>query len=404
MPKPKNVRGRRREEDAGLSASSRHSGDDDRDEQDEDGSSDTAEDAVGFKVKRPSVRVAEKKKALKGKPKDGKLTDSLTGSSSALRTVKLPKLKAKSYEKMTQKGMRRLVRAVDRSVTRLPLGYPRRTEEEFESLIPQPVYDYFWSENDQEDLEARANVDQEFAKRILIDAYMSSVWKTVYRFAGCLATDIIGPNTYMAFRSSSPLVKHAKWSPRFSEHLVVLFVHPWFNFDTEKMALAIQWAVICRTDDRRVYHLSGCDDDMFLAELVSVIQREQDGSKSATELRQLACSRHMKKFPRKPEPPRWSQFMEFIERWACPSGVEDKGKKGKKSNKGKEPVPSDTDFWGVGGPDLKAVLVALDRMRHGRIRMFTDADTIAETFKITRDLYDPPIRGSIVKALRGAHL
>lgn len=50
-----------------------------------------------LRVKRPSVVVREKKKALKEANKGkGVLSDSSTGSSSAARTVKLPPLKARS--------------------------------------------------------------------------------------------------------------------------------------------------------------------------------------------------------------------------------------------------------------------------------------------------------------------
>ncbi|ROV89449.1 hypothetical protein VMCG_10231 [Cytospora schulzeri] len=398
--------------------------DEDEDEDDDEGQgqgqgetgsdSDTANDAATLKVKRPSVRFTEKKKALKkAKLGKGDLSDSSTGSSTAVvRTVKLPPLKAKTYGKMTKRGARRLGRAVDRSITRLPRAYSRRTKEDFEKLIPQPIYDDYWTRDDQEALEERASEDQEFTERHLTDSYMLAVWKTVYRFTGRLATDIIGPKTYLEFKSGSVLGKHAKWTPRFCEHLLTIVVHPWFNFSTAKMALAIQWSVICRTDDRRVYRLSGCDDDMFLLELASVAQQEQDGTKTAPELRELACSRHMGKFPDESEPPRWSQFMEFIERYAYPRGKvasarkEKGGQKGKKSRKGKETAHSKVESWNLFAsvPDLKAVVVALDRMRHGRIRMFTDADTVAETFKLTRDIYDPPDQELTVKAIKGVFL
>lgn len=300
---------------------------------------------------------------------------------------------------MTKSDARRLVRAVDRSVMRLPLGYPRRSIEGFERLISQPVFDDYWDECDQEALEEKASGDQEFTARLYTDTNTVSVWKTVYRFTGRLVTYIIGPDTHMEFKSSSAVAKLARWSPAFIKYFHVLVVRPWFDFDTTKMALAMQWAVICRTDDRRVYPFSECDDDMFLLELVSVIEQEQDGSKSAPELREMACSRHMEKFPHLAEPPRWSRFLEFIEIRAYQEGGN-----GKKGKKGKEPATADTDIWGVGVPDLKAVLAALDRIRHGRMRMFTDAETIAEMFKLTRDAYDPPDQELSSKAIKGVYL
>lgn len=360
----------------------------------------------GVVVKRPSVVYKNKKLAAKnkkGKFKSGDISDteSSTDGSATQRTVKLPPLKGSNYVEAKTKASRRLGRAMDRSVLDRALGYPSGKADDFNQLIPAPQYDDFWTQADQDELEQQVTGDRDFQKLCDVAEFVASIWKTVYRFTGRLATDIVGPRSGLEFKSDSHRGDGPTWTKTFCEVMTAVVLHPFFNLSTEKMSLALQWAVICRTDDKRKYQLNGCGDDLFLRMLVSVITKYQDGTRPPGELRELASYKYMRASGETAEPPPWSQFLGHIEE-KVRSNAAARARKSNKDGDAVDETEAERYFVNVG--DASVVRSALDRMKHLNMRMFVDTRLVTDAVKATRDVYDIPDKAQVRRAIRAVLL
>ncbi|KAG6362046.1 hypothetical protein INS49_010275 [Diaporthe citri] len=247
----------------------------------------------------------------------------------------------------------------------------------FTSLIPRPTFDDAWTEQDEENLKQEAERDAQFQHRCTYQDYVNSVWKTAYKFMGCLATDIVGPKTYLRFHSD----------------------HPVFKGDPGKLALAIQWTVICRTKDRRRWRLSGCgSDDPFLSILKAVVERSQDGTKSPRMLRRMALGIYKERHPTQGfQDPLWNQFLQRIEEQAP-----------KKKSPVEQEVDSqdfgDLDLYRVNATDLNNLLGAIVNVRMFGFPVFPDPTALAMTVLYTRNPTDIPMKPQVIEATKAALL
>lgn len=271
--------------------------------------------------------------------------------------------------------------------------------EEFRSLIPRPTFDDAWTRQDEENLEQEAGRDTEFQHRCTYQDFVTSVWKTAYKFMGCLATDIVGPKTYLRFHSDHATSKNRFWAAPFCQKLSAMIVQPIFKGDPGKLALAIQWTVICRTGDRRKWQLSGCgSDEPFLHILKAVVERSQDGTKGPRKLRRMALGVYNERHPTPGfQDPLWNQFLQRIE---------------EESPKQKSPVEQeedsqdfgDFDLYRVNTTDLNNILGAIVNVRMSGFPMFPDPTALAMTVLYTRNPTDLPMKPQVIEATKAALL
>ena len=279
--------------------------------------------------------------------------------------------------------------------------YPPGRDEDFKRLIPKPRYDEYWTREDQIELEERLSGDANFKKQCDPKTIVVGVWKTAYRFTGRLATDIIGPRTNLEFRSDSQKGSGPVWTENLCKALPDIILHPMFNLDTEKMALALQWAVICRTGDKGKYRLSGCGDDLFLRKLASVINKHQDGSRTPGELRELASYKHMMTQPAGVGPPPWSQFLGHIEN-IFRKPTKRKAPQSNEAAGGADEAEGDPYF--VTMADVNAVRSALDRIKNVSMRRFFGARLISGAVMPSRGINDVPDMRRAKKTIRAVLL
>lgn len=278
---------------------------------------------------------------------------------------------------------------------------PKQTDliEKFRSLIPQPTFDDLWTEQDEENLEQEAESDAEFQHRCTYQDYVTSVYKTAYKFMGCLATDIVGPKTYLRFHSDHATSRNRFWAAPFCQKLSAMIVQPVFKGDPGKLALAIQWTVICRTKDRRRWRLSGCgSDDPFLSILKAVVERSQDGTKSPRMLRRMALGIYKERHPTQGlQDPLWSQFLQRIEEQAP---------------RKKPPVEQEEDsqdfgdfpLYRVNATDLNNLMEAIVNVRMSGFPVFPDPTALAMTALYKRNPNDLPFRPQVIEATRAVLL
>lgn len=269
--------------------------------------------------------------------------------------------------------------------------------EEFRSLIPEPGFDDVWTAQDEEDLEQEAARDSEFGHRCTYKDYMAFPWKTAYKFMGCLATDIVGPKTYLRFHSDHATARNRYWADHFCQKLSCLIVQPIFEGSPGKLALAIQWTVICRTKDPRKWRLSGCDDeDEFLRVLKSVVERSQS-EKSPRRLRLAALALFKARYPtRTRQDPIWNQLLQRIEEQAP------------KTPHAEQEADSqdfgDFDLYRVSTTDLANLLDTIPEVRVSGFPVFPDPTTVSMTALYTRVPTDLPLRPQVIEATKAALL
>lgn len=248
--------------------------------------------------------------------------------------------------------------------------------------------DIEWTAEQEEFLDQAKSENPKLAK---MNQNHKSLYKTVFRFMHCLPSDIVGPKTFLEFDSS--LAASNQWTMHFCTRLGELVPQPLFRGSPAKLALAIQWAVICRTDDRRKYRLSGCADDGFLQCLTAVIAEKQDGTKTCVKLRKAAVKLYREKYPGEGfEEPLWCQLFRHIEERTFPDG---------------EPLEKAQEGWDdpylVHTEHLTTVYISLNQMQHLSLRMFTDSDTVHATAELSRRFNDRPLLLEAEKAWE-AHL
>lgn len=343
----------------------------------------------GLKVERHAAVVRRRKRELKEQEKRLKaqklktpkvpmdVSDSSTEGNAGLPSMILAQKKGEAFQEGRDRAARRVARAMNKSVLDRDEQYPNGTAKEFRRLIPKPQYDEYWTEAQQSELEQRLSHDKDFQDQLKIREFVVSVWKTAYRFTGRLATDIIGPKTGLEFECNGKA--GVMWTERFCDALTAIILHPMFHLDTEKMALALQWAIICRTGDKRKYKLTGCNDDPFLQKLVTIIDKHQDGSRTARDLREAASYEYIKARGTNAEPPTWSQFLGHIEKKALVGSGHSSGADG---------VEEGPYF--VTKEDARAVRSALDRVKHLSLRKFADTRQVVDAVMPSRTKYDIP--------------
>lgn len=267
--------------------------------------------------------------------------------------------------------------------------------ERFRALIPQPRFDEGWTEDDEAELVERAEGDAEFNHLCTFESHIGGVFKTAYKFMNCLATDIIGPKTLIKFVSDHATSKHRRWARAFCTHLQRLIVQAVFGRNPAKLALAIQWAVICRTKDRRRWRLSGCDDE-FLRILAAVVDKHQDGSKSPKLLRRMALEIFRSKYPGR-EDSVWCQLLQRIGEVVASGGQAAAG-----HNSG--PDDEGFRFYEVNSTDLTNICDAIREMKMCSFPMYHDPTAVAAAVLFSRHPLDLPYEEEVVEATRAVIL
>ncbi|KAK3382243.1 hypothetical protein B0T24DRAFT_714360 [Lasiosphaeria ovina] len=182
---------------------------------------------------------------------------------------------------------------------------PAKNKAGFLEMLPAVAYDGTWSVHDEDrlreewethpiklaiDYRVEPKKDRARDDRIL--------WKATCQFLDCLPTDIISIDEEMMFDSGTerqravpsltgPDASDAAWPRAFCRALYQLLLHPAWERQPDLLRIAVQYTVICATDDVRPW-LTYCDVyDPFLkrflhrAGLFSAIEEQTSESRLA---------------------------------------------------------------------------------------------------------------------------
>ncbi|KAK3485759.1 uncharacterized protein B0T23DRAFT_326280 [Neurospora hispaniola] len=172
------------------------------------------------------------------------------------------------------------------TTTRLREVAPNPTEQEYNALI-ELVDDPLWTAQDTAWLNGNcAQLEQAINSRER-NTYMQSLWKLTPKFMGCVPISIICPERLLEYGSEHPpiavgnhLVTHPNWPSRFCDHLRFLVVHPVFNRSPSLLALAIQYAVKCRTNDRRRWPIQDPTGNRYISLLATAFRNGHGQTKT----------------------------------------------------------------------------------------------------------------------------
>lgn len=285
-------------------------------------------------------------------------------------------------------GQDELCAEIKRAVGRSVQDYPRGENSAFRALIPKrDEQDLVWTDENEDEITAlvedAGSLPNELCK---CPPVIDAVWRTCFRFLGCLASDVVGYKNRLVYGSNQHRSKNAHWSEAFCKGLQYVMLHPHFRKSTAEMGLALQWASICRTDDRRKHLLNGCRSNMFLMALQDVIN-STPGEVPAVQL-EIARLLYKDSFPGEDEPA-WFQLLMGID--AASKRVQNKFDK----------LPEDmSKLYMVTSEDLAAVLSGLDNIRYFSFRMYLGHQTYHDTIAFTRCSDDRPSKRDVEKAIK----
>ncbi|KAK3331594.1 hypothetical protein B0T19DRAFT_438482 [Cercophora scortea] len=169
-------------------------------------------------------------------------------------------------------------------------NFPPVTKGLLKTLLA-PAIDENWTEEEEEALEAEWKVEPVSVKIMGLQPNVlcpvAFLFRVTIRMYGCLPTDIINIKRRLANDTSHRLEKEFKnsdtpaWSHNFCPKLqkVLIQMHPMCRSGQGRVTLvvmAIQLAVIVRTDDRRTWRLENPTQDPFIAALIDAINEQEN--------------------------------------------------------------------------------------------------------------------------------
>ncbi|KAK7729798.1 hypothetical protein SLS53_009166 [Cytospora paraplurivora] len=270
--------------------------------------------------------------------------------------------------------------------------FPKVTKEEFQKMMPQAPKEFgrHWTEADEERLLRDWSQDPLKDRMLVSVNWKPMLWKTCVLFMRCLPTDIIGPGSNLEvdisdnneLRDLPGSPRDPRWPERFCHLLNELITHPMWQAKPKLLQLAIQYTVICCTNDCRRWRLMNPSGDSFITVLVETIKKYQKGETKPAEIHQNAIRRFRKQFPHG-SPGLWSELFRMIEQAAKVRQVQDQ-------------TPG--VILKVKTSDLRVLKVALDGMSFGQLSIFRPTDLISNVLQSARANSDVPSNKDLYKA------
>ncbi|KAL2681353.1 hypothetical protein Neosp_008964 [[Neocosmospora] mangrovei] len=133
---------------------------------------------------------------------------------------------------------------------------PPVQEEDLDKLVgptAPPLHDK-WTQQDEDAMMAEWNASPEKVVYASISGpspAITSMWKVSLRVMRRSPLDIISPLEGLRYQPPAAASQAGMWSREFCNRLAVLMAYPLWQGTTRRLVIALQYAVICRTDDRR---------------------------------------------------------------------------------------------------------------------------------------------------------
>lgn len=297
------------------------------------------------------------------------------------------RVKAERVKKAAEEGASRMHETIATSVGQVKARFPPRTKEQFYALLPGPSFDGDWTEEEEAVMRAELEATPQWRDLLVVKDITVGVWKFFFRFTGRLVTDVIGLDTGLVYEG------RRRWPDTFIRPLHVYLCLPFMRGDVMKLRLALQWAVICRNNDRRRHYLNGCQQDIFLRVLAEMMYC-QDGTVEPEVLRRVALRIYMAKFGAEGGvEPEWSVLMGRIEARLSPMVFRQKPK---------PPMEdiSAPDTYEVTTSLLGAVIEVVEDLTVFSFRSYVHAQTVKDVTSLARAVNDRPLKDDVAEAIK----
>lgn len=314
----------------------------------------------------------------------------LDDTSATRRKASARRAKPDRIEKFADEAIAHMRETIETRVGRIKAKYPPRTREEFHALLPRPNFDEDWTEEDEDRMKATIVATPQWRDLLKIKDATMGAWKLFFRFGGRLITDVIGFNTGLVFEG------HKTWPDTFIRPLLIYLCLPFMRGDVMRLRLALQWAVICRDNDRRQHYLNGCTSDMFLRILAEVMHT-QDGTLEPAVLRRIALRIYRAKMGEDGFiEPEWSVLMGHIELRVS------RAHKGPRK-RGKQPAEdvSAPDTYQVTSALVSAVIEAVEDLD---VFSIVSSQTVKDLAGLARAVTDRPLKDDVAEAIKAVLL
>lgn len=242
-----------------------------------------------------------------------------------------------------------------------------------------------WSREDENDVLDQWEAEKDLWINIHDPDRYLNLWKICLQFAKCTPWDIVGFNTKLSFElsgraGSGEEDENHTWSAPFIDRLAWLIPHPaWAGAESSSrpalLATAIQYAVILRTNDQRVWRLSHLGDE-FLKTFAALCRDNCPCSIAGIHAKVLARRRE-EGIKTIPIISRVFQSLEKVIQTPTDSFV-----------------PADEELYFVTTQDFTNLIKALDQIvdPDTNIRMFLPVEFAYESAKSARGGRQPPTR------------
>lgn len=241
----------------------------------------------------------------------------------------------------------------------------------------QPVFTAKWTQQDEDKMmdEWNSSPEKESYASMRPNPSLKALWKVCMRIFRCTPLDLLSPLLQLRYNASVVLAQ------KFCNALSPLIPHPVWKGSAWRLAMALQYAIICRTDDRRPWRLEPICP--ALKRLNSSIRRVK-GSKMPFPIHQMHHEARAAAVSNRDDPSAMSDILDQI------GDTVEEMLAGKGPRAAGETTCKGHEVYCVTNQDLIAVTKALDRVTSGGYRMFARVEECYEAFKQARDSYDAP--------------
>ncbi|KAL2670489.1 hypothetical protein Neosp_014277 [[Neocosmospora] mangrovei] len=249
----------------------------------------------------------------------------------------------------------------------------------------QPTFNDRWTQADELALEWNSSPEKTAFEGISgREQSLLSAWKICIRLFRCSPFTLLSPRRGLCYQEMPGYATEPPqilWGQNFCKELCRVMTHPIWNGDVDVLAMALQYTVICRTDDRRVWDIpAGVTDGGVLGRL----EAELDESQAP-----LPCSVHDMYMAARSgragkDQSALSNLMARIGRIT----------KNRRSTTGRHPDDvaeyRGLTVYGVTKGDLSTIRLAIDTMDYFGTPILVDTDDAYDHFLAARGSHDVP--------------
>lgn len=189
------------------------------------------------------------------------------------------------FETAVLKAAKAVAKDTAELAPQLQKEWPAVTKAMLDKML-DPALNDLWDQDDEACLSA--DWEQDEMREELLGLPKTSigellvVWRTVVQYFKCLPTDMINMEHHLAYKAlrnkkgEAGGFDYPAWSSSFCKPLSRILLHPLWDLGQKgPLIMTLQFAVIVRTDDRRMWDFKNPTSSLFIERLVNEVKANQ---------------------------------------------------------------------------------------------------------------------------------